>query len=245
LSAHIDLTQQPRPTILADPIGAGAELLGGLPKQVIARVLEKVNFTQDRSVGHFPLLYEEKVQGLLWLWGENLREEDLPAMSIFANQVAVAIENARLFGEVQRLASIDELTGIHNRRHFLGIAHVEFDRGLRYGRALSAMLLDIDHFKDFNDTYGHALGDKVLQVVAKLCKESLRNTDVTTVAERLRKSVSKASIPTEKGDLGVTISIGVAVNNELTPTLETLIARADQAMYVAKHKGRNRVATSV
>jgi diguanylate cyclase (GGDEF)-like protein len=128
------------------------------------------------------------------------------------------------------------------------------------------MMLDIDHFKDFNDNFGHALGDRVLQVVADLCKQSLRETDILgryggeefiillpetdrhiaqTVAERLRREISQEIIPTEKGDLNVTVSIGVAENNELTPTLETLIARADQAMYIAKHKGRNQVATSI
>jgi two-component system cell cycle response regulator len=128
------------------------------------------------------------------------------------------------------------------------------------------MLLDIDRFKNFNDTYGHAIGDKVLQVVARQCKKSLRNTDILAryggeefvillpetnlqvakaVAERLRREIAQEIIPTEKGDLNVTVSIGVAENNELSPTLETLIARADQAMYIAKHKGRNRVATSI
>jgi len=266
LSAHIDLTRNPRPAILADSIGAAAELLGGFPRSKIAGILRSAGVPEDVQIRHFPLLIEQKAQGLLWLWGESLHEDDMPAMSIFANQVAIAIENARLFGEVQRLASIDGLTGLHNRRHFFGIAQVEFSRGLRYGRSLSAMLLDIDHFKNFNDTYGHAIGDKVLQVVARQCKQSLRNTDILgryggeefvillpetnlqvakAVAERLRKSVSATLIPTEKGDLSVTVSIGVAENNELTPSLETLIARADQAMYIAKHKGRNQVATSI
>jgi len=191
---------------------------------------------------------------------------DLEIMTAIASQAAIAIENARLFDKVKRLASTDELTGLNNRRHFLELAHAEFNRGLRYGGSLSTLLLDIDNFKDFNDTYGHAIGDKVLQVVAKLCMGSLRITDILgryggeefaillpethlevskTVAERLRKSVAETLIPTERGDLSVTVSIGIAEKNELTPTLETLIARADQAMYVAKHKGRNQVATSV
>ena len=266
LSSHIDLSQRPHPTILADPIGAGAELLGKVPKHIVARVLKTAGFREDSSVGNFPLLYEGRLQGLLWLWGENLREEDLPAMSIFANQVAVAIENARLFSEVQKLATTDELTGLYNRRHFQFIAEKEFNRGLRYQRALSAMLLDIDHFKDFNDKYGHAIGDTVLREVATTCAQTLRKTDILgryggeefvillpetnlevarNVAERLRKRISETLIPTEKGDLSVTVSIGVAENNKLTPTLDTLIARADQAMYVAKHKGRDSVAVGM
>jgi diguanylate cyclase (GGDEF)-like protein len=266
LSKHIEITGKPRPAILNDPLSIVADILDQFQFAKIARILRFVGAPADMQIGHFPLLIDGDLQGFLWLWGESLQKEDLPAMSIFAKQVAIAIENARLLGEVRRLASIDELTGLHNRRHFYAIAQNEFNRGLRYGRSLSAMMLDIDRFKDFNDKYGHAIGDKVLQVVAQSCKQLLRKTDVLgryggeefvillpetklevarTVAERLRKSISETPIPTEKGDLTVTVSIGVAENNEYTPNLETLIARADQAMYVAKHKGRNQVATSI
>jgi len=193
-------------------------------------------------------------------------EHDLEMMTAIASQAAIALENARLFNKVKRLAALDELTGINNRRHFLELAHFEFKCGLRYERPLSIMMLDIDKFKDFNDTYGHAIGDTVLQVVSKICTQSLRNTDILaryggeefvillpethmeivgTLAERLRKSVAETMIPTEGGDLSVTVSIGIAEKSELTPTLEMLIARADQAMYVAKHKGRNQVASSI
>ncbi len=266
LSAHLDLTRNPHPAILTDSIGAVAQILGGFPRSKITRILRSTGVYKGGSIGHFPLMIEQKIQGVLWLWGESLHEDDLPAMSIFAKQVAIAIENVRLFDEVQRLAAIDGLTGLNNRRHFFSIAPVEFSRARRYGHPLSAMLLDIDHFKDFNDKFGHVIGDQVLQAVAKCCKESLRQTDVLgryggeefvillsetdrhvaqTVAERLRKKVSRTTVSTEKGDLSVTVSIGIAENNEYTPDLETLIARADQAMYVAKHKGRNQVATSI
>ncbi|MGB7873478.1 MAG: GAF domain-containing protein [Anaerolineales bacterium] len=266
LSTHIDLTRNPRPAILTDSIGAAAELLSGIPRSRIADILRPEVNSEDVSIGHFPLVMNQKVNGLLWLWGESLNEGDLPAMSIFANQVAIAIENARLFGEVQRLATLDGLTNLNNRRHFFEMARGEFIRDSRYGRSLSAMLIDIDHFKAFNDNYGHAIGDQVLKVVADLCKQSLRQTDILgryggeefvallpetdrhiaqTVAERLRERVSQMIVSTEKGDLSVTVSIGVAENNEHTPDLETLVARADQAMYIAKHKGRNQVATSV
>ena len=266
LSYHIDLAKNPRPSILTDSIGAAAEMLGGFPRSEIIRILRSTGMYKGVPIAHFPLMIERKVQGVLWLWGGSLDEDDLPPMSIFANQVAIAIENARLFGEVQRLAALDGLTGLNNRRHFSDIAHIEFSRARRYGHPLSAMMLDIDHFKAFNDNFGHAIGDQVLQEVANCCKQSLRQTDILgryggeefvvllsetdrhvalTVAERLRKKVSQMAILTEKGDLSVTISIGVAENNEYTPDLETLIARADQAMYIAKHKGRNQVAMSI
>ncbi len=193
-------------------------------------------------------------------------EHDLEMMTAIASQAAVAIQNAHLFDKVNRLASLDELTGLYNRRHFLELAQVEFNRVERYRRPLSIIVLDIDKFKDFNDNYGHAIGDRILQIVTKLCLQTLRNTDIMgryggeefvillpetnmevagTVAERLRKSVAETIIPTETSNLRATVSIGIAEKNELTPTLETLIARADQAMYIAKHQGRNQVASSV
>ena len=195
------------------------------------------------------------------------------ASESLAERRELLLENERLRREtmnanyrLQRLAALDGLTGLNNRRHFFDIAYIEFSRARRYGHPLSAMLLDIDHFKDFNDNFGHAIGDQVLQEVANCCRQSLRQTDILgryggeefvillpetdrhialTVAERLRKTIARTTISTEKGDLGVTVSIGTAENNEYTPDLETLIARADQAMYIAKHKGRNQVATSI
>jgi diguanylate cyclase (GGDEF)-like protein len=155
------------------------------------------------------------------------------------------------------------LTGLYNRRHFLKLAQNEFERARRYKRHLSAMMFDIDHFKIVNDTYGHPFGDKILQALANLCKEKLREVDpiaryggeefialiveaslasAQKAGERLRREVEKMTVPSKDGNVKVTVSVGIAEQNEVTPNLETLIARADQAMYVAKHKGRNRVA---
>lgn len=220
-----------------------------------------------KSILYVPLIIKDKLVGIVELWESRYKRdfstEEINLCLLLAQQAAIGIENARLFEEVKQLATIDELTGLNNRRHFDKMANSEFNRAKRYGRVVSAMMLDIDHFKDFNDKYGHAVGDQVLQAIAKLCDQSLRDADILgryggeefvillpetkrdtakTVAERIRKRICEALIPTEKGDLSVTISIGVAENNEHTPTLETLIARADQAMYVAKHKGRNQVA---
>ena len=99
-------------------------------------------------------------------------------VTAFANQVAIAIENARLFGRVEQLAITDGLTGLYNRRHFLELAGYEFQRARRYKRPLSVIMFDIDHFKKVNDTYNHAVGDQVLQVLASHCQGSLREIDV-------------------------------------------------------------------
>ena len=188
-------------------------------------------------------------------------------VAAFADQVALAIQNARLFSEVQQLASTDGLTGLNNRRHFVELAKREFGRARRYQRPLAAIMMDIDHFKQVNDTYGHAAGDQVLRVIAERCRKAVRDIDILGryggeefvvllletdldgachVAERLHTAIISQPIHTGEGlELYVTASLGVAQKDENTISLEMLIARADQALYVAKHKGRNRVSTSI
>ncbi|NWG35272.1 MAG: diguanylate cyclase [Chloroflexi bacterium] len=215
-----------------------------------------------------PLIVREQLIGLLAIDSVepfHFTSANIELVSAFADQVAVAIENARLFDETQRLAITDGLTGLYNRRHFMEIARREFERARRYKRPLSAMIFDVDHFKAVNDTYGHAAGDEVLRAIAKLCREEVREADplgryggeefvglfvesgaeiAQKVADRLRKGVEKLVIPVGEHSLQVTVSIGIAEQNHFTPNLESLLARADQAMYIAKHRGRNRVAVS-
>jgi len=262
LASHVDLIRNPEPIILTDPVGAIMDFLGGTSRPIFTRISQSADVTPDVLAGHFPLILEGKIQGLLWLWGGSLQKEDLPAMSVFAGQVAVAIENARLFMEVQRLAVTDELTGLNNRRYFDEFGGIEFERSKRYGRSLSAIFMDIDHFKDFNDTYGHAIGDQVLQIVAYVCKHQIREIDLLAryggeefvillpetdresagvIAERLRKKIAETFVSTNNGNVGVTVSLGVVESNDSIPDLNTLIARADQALFGAKHRGRNRV----
>ena len=127
------------------------------------------------------------------------------------------------------------------------------------------MMLDLDHFKQIHDNYRQIIGDQVLQVFAKRCKNSVREVDLVgryggeeliillpetdreaslEVAERLRNSIASKPVQVPDREITITVSIGVATQNENTTELETLIARANQAMYIAKHKGRNRVAIS-
>jgi diguanylate cyclase (GGDEF)-like protein len=222
-----------------------------------------------KSILYIPLTAKGQLIGYSEIWeSRHKREfttEEINLCFLLSQQAATAIENARTFDMVKHYASHDALTGIYNRRWLLELAQAEFIRSIRYKRSLSAMMLDIDNFKDFNDSYGHAIGDVILQVVTNLCKESLRNSDfmgryggeefvifvtetsqnkAKLVAERIRNRIAKTAIPTDNGDLRVTVSIGLAENNAFTPTLESLIARADQAMYLAKKKGRNQIALS-
>jgi diguanylate cyclase (GGDEF)-like protein len=176
---------------------------------------------------------------------------------------AMAVENARLFDEVQRLATLDGLTGTYNRRHFMDVANLAFESARRFGQPLAAIMLDVDHFKSVNDRYGHAVGDQVLRALADRCRAALRSIDVLgryggeefaimlpgtqrhngamILAERIRQQVAQEPVQTDAGPVRVTVSVGVAGMEADTPDPGELFKRADSALYEAKQAGRNRV----
>jgi len=164
--------------------------------------------------------------------------------------------------ELTRQATTDSLTGIANRRHFMARGGDEIERARRYHLPLTLLLLDIDHFKQINDRFGHPAGDKLLQVVAQACQSNARNVDLPgrvggeefallmpetsaiaarLAAERLRRAI--AAIPPELSGVPheVTASFGIAALNAHDTSIDSLVARADAALYRAKNGGRNRV----
>ncbi|KIL97985.1 GGDEF/response regulator receiver domain protein [Paramagnetospirillum magnetotacticum MS-1] len=172
-------------------------------------------------------------------------------------------ERKRMEAELRRLATTDVLTGIFNRRHFMEMARNEVDRARRHGRPMVALMLDIDHFKRINDTYGHPVGDVAIKALADVCTEIVRHEDVLgrlggeefaivltetdldgalLVAERLRLAVAAIRIPAEQGIVAFTTSIGVAERLETDTTIDSMLSRADMALYSAKRSGRNKVA---
>jgi diguanylate cyclase (GGDEF)-like protein len=181
--------------------------------------------------------------------------------TIMAN-VTTALTKARMYMEMEKLATIDGLTQIANHRKFQDILSQELERSGRYNSPLTLLLLDIDHFKKFNDTYGHPVGDLVLQQVAKALQGSIRTTDYCAryggeefvvvliqadevqsrvLAERIRAAVENLQIPNENQVLRVTVSIGSATCPNDAGTKQELIDNADKAMYFSKQGGRNRV----
>ena len=193
----------------------------------------------------------------------GFRDGQVEIGAALAAQGMTAYENARLFAEVERLATTDGLTGLFNRRHFFTLAVRELAFARRRSSPLAAIMLDIDHFKQINDRYGHPVGDEVIATVARRLSATARTTDVIcryggeeftillpdtddegagTLAERLRASVSDRPIETKAGLLPVTISVGVSGLDGADGSVGDLLGRADEALYQAKRDGRNRVA---
>ena len=164
--------------------------------------------------------------------------------------------------EMERLATTDSLTGILSRRHFLELGEREWERARRYKRQTSLLLMDIDHFKTVNDTYGHAAGDTTLQALAEVCLSTLRTNDLFgrlggeefavllpetprqtagEAAERLRQAIGTLVIPSEDHEIRITVSIGAAPLLPEDESIDQALRRADAALYEAKEAGRNRV----
>lgn len=161
-----------------------------------------------------------------------------------------------------RLASVDALTGLSNRGVFNLEIHREFDRARRYGRDLTLVMFDIDHFKQFNDTYGHQAGDEVLTQIGQIARTNSRTNDTPTryggeefaiilpetslenaviQAERLRIAVAEHKFRAGENVLKVTVSVGLAMLDPSIARAEDLIEAADRALYRAKDAGRNQV----
>lgn len=181
-----------------------------------------------------------------WFWSSTRQKKYQAEMSLY------------------RMATTDGLTELQNRRHFVHCVETEIERALRYGRSLSLVLFDIDHFKRINDTYGHDQGDEVLMALARCARKACREHDVVArvggeefavllpeteieharmMAERLREAVEQLKIQSPAGEITCTISLGVTsmAPDDSEKNFQTLFKSADLAMYQAKEGGRNRV----
>ncbi len=192
----------------------------------------------------------------------KLEDSTLKLIQALADEATIAFENARLFQEVQRLSITDPLTGLSNRRHFDKAATWEFERSIRYQFPLTAIMIDIDHFKKVNDLYGHEAGDRVLKEVAQVLRNISRSTDVLArlggeefcillpetetqtggfeFSERMRLAISQLFFTAENKQFSITSSFGLASRLESGDSVSDLLTRCDQALYQAKAEGRNR-----
>ncbi|MGQ9462483.1 MAG: diguanylate cyclase [Candidatus Fervidibacter sp.] len=212
-----------------------------------------------------PVLTDDSVIALLRLKRSHVpfTSDELRFLEAVANQTALALERVKLIAFLENLSITDALTGIANRRHFEWRLSEEIERAQRYKYPLSALMVDLDHFKRINDTYGHQVGDIVLQQVAQRLKHSLRRTDFLAryggeefvilapqtpperaliLAERICQVIGKSPIPVADDlQVHITVSIGVAVFPDHAQNEIGLVRAADVALYKAKQLGRNRV----
>jgi len=200
---------------------------------------------------------------LLPLQGINGRTENSCLIIYDVTSVAVnkhQLQTANL--QLQQLSRTDRLTGLHNRGYWEECLAHEFARHRRYHSMAALVMFDIDHFKSINDTYGHQAGDKVIQAVAEVMREQVRDTDYAgryggeefvillpdvdsraagLLAERLRLGIESLQVSYEGQKIPFTISLGVADLSQPAEQHQQLIERADQAMYVSKANGRNQI----
>ncbi len=209
-----------------------------------------------------PMAINDQVIGMLVLWSNLLQPGDHSSVNIFATQTANAIEKSRLYLQIAQLAITDPLTGFYNRRGLEELGSHEIERSTRFSNHLSAIMIDIDHFKIINDRYGHPLGDKVLEKMAFIIRSNLRHVDIICryggdeffillpeanpfnaqlIAERLRKAIAEQDFAPQIGPVHATISIGICPLTKDINTLAKLIQCTDQALYQAKSSGRNKV----
>ena len=245
----------------------GVGFSGWVAKQkrpVLLSELHRGRRPDDTLVGSFmsvPLVVQGELIGVLNLSHgrpKAFNEDQLRLLTLIAGQAAATIQRLLLYSDMRRLAITDDLTNIYNRRHFLERMQSEIDRARRYGTPFSVMFIDIDNFKDLNDSYGHQVGDKILAELATILKHWARSSDIVaryggeefvvllpmtdkprsvTAAERLRTRVQRHTFYRRKK---LTVSVGVASFPGDGDTADQLLGRVDEALYMAKKTGRNR-----
>ena len=239
--------------------------------ELISELDEKkdIIISEDKKTGVFPLVSEENITGCIVAHStiDKLTNDEINYISELTKQSSTTIERANVYSEILKNATMDALTGLNNRRQFEVRLKEEYSSSNRQNTPLCAIMIDIDFFKKFNDTYGHAIGDTVLRTTANVIKEQLREYDIPSryggeefcillpqtnideakiVAERLRTSVEnkKIEIQTNKNEkikhISVTISVGLA-QLDIKDMADDLYMKADRALYEAKEQGRNRV----
>lgn len=214
-----------------------------------------------------PLIFADKIIGVLDIESSAdrpVQPYDLNLLQSLASQVALTILHAQYVARVEADATTDALTGLYNYRFFLGLLDQEFKRAVRYNRPLALIMIDIDFFKEYNDTHGHPLGNDILRKVAQIAKANCRDVDFVVryggeefvvllpetsmpeafdIAEQIRIAISKFPFAGRKTQPGgvLTVSIGVAAYPQDAYSDKEILEHADTALYLAKRSTRNRV----
>jgi two-component system, cell cycle response regulator len=238
---------------------------GELRDEAIPVWTRKVKLRGAESILVLPLASADEAIGTLTLASRerhSFRKDVREMLGVIAVQVATSLQNAIMYKKMETMATTDGLTGLTNHRTFQERFANLLERSARHGHRAAILLLDIDHFKKVNDTYGHPVGDEVLRQVARVLGKAVRVIDIparyggeefaivlestdlggaVNLAERIREDVGRLEVATDKGTLKVTTSIGIAAFPDDAREQPALIERADMALYQAKQSGRNRV----
>lgn len=255
---------------------------GGLTDQVLSageiffiEDTEKTSFFNNsialnegiRSLVCVPLVFQRRIMGILYLDDFVPRQfdrEKLNLLSILASFAAMAIHNATLHKRTKLMAITDALTGLHNHRYFKQYFKQEVGRAKRYHKPFSIIMMDVDDFKSYNDSFGHATGDHLLSIMGSVILRTIRGVDVAfryggeefivllpetrleqavLAAERLRQAVQSGTAKNHAGlaSRGVTVSIGVASYPENADKMDELFNIVDSLLYQAKRCGKNKV----
>jgi diguanylate cyclase (GGDEF)-like protein len=218
-----------------------------------------------RSLISTPLISEDRAIGVIRLDAFNaevFNSEDLRILNIIADLGAVAVENAHLYERTEELAVTDGLTGCYVQRYMKQLLTEEIKNTVEPKDKISFLMIDIDHFKKYNDNYGHIAGDIVLKTASRIFMKmagaraivaryggeefaiglpGVSKKEATVLAEKIRKQVEERIFYLRREKTNVTISIGVASITERIKDVNGLIAEADKALYEAKESGRNKV----
>jgi diguanylate cyclase (GGDEF)-like protein len=240
-----------------------------LQKPVILKLPPMISAVEENASSFgliIPLLCGEGTRGVLILNiadSHQMDDADLRLWQAFGATSTAAIQNSLLHERIQQMAITDTLTGINNRRGFELLARQQIKHAQRYEHTMCFLMLDLDHFKNVNDHYGHPAGDQVLVEVSSRLADTLREADLLgryggeeftilltncsqdegkSIGNRLLERVREKPVLTETGEIPVTLSIGLACG-ESRLTLEALIEKADQALYRAKQAGRDQMQT--
>ncbi len=239
-------------------------IVGSFTEIIFFSYILVTRYNQNRNQ---KLLYQNELlmeQSKTEQYLENAIEErtqELQKMNTQLQKQAQELEETR--AELTLEASTDSLSQLYNRRYFINVSQQILQTTKRYKQDLSLLMLDMDHFKNVNDTYGHEVGDKVIIYCSDILKKLARQSDIVTryggeefiillpqtslkdalaLAQRIRKAIYTLNIPECDKNLSVSISIGVTqVNHEKDENISDIILRADKALYIAKEGGRNRV----
>ncbi len=197
-----------------------------------------------------------------YLIADGIKQEDREIFYVLAQQFLLGIKRAFLYQKIQELAITDSLTGVFSRRYYLDRLKEEIGRSKKFNLNFSFLMIDVDHFKDYNDRYGHLVGDAILKEISQTIKENIRQIDLLGryggeefsiiltetdkegarfAAERIRQSIEEKNFRVYDEDLKMTISLGISVFPADSQESGALIDKADQALYKAKETGRNRV----